>query len=91
MLESSSIVRQFAEVKPEHLFVQIPEQVELFHAHVSPFESALEKAPEVFEAIGVNLPVNVFFGVVNDLMLESLMPQSLIGHKRIGVDCAALT
>ncbi len=88
MLESSSIVRQFAEVKPEHLFVQIPEQVKLFHAYVGSLESALEQAPEVFQSIGVNLPVNVFFGMVNDLVLESLFPESLIGHKRIGVDRA---
>ncbi len=88
MLESSSIVRQFAEVVPEHLFVQIPEQMELFHAYVGSLESALEQAPKVFESVCVNLPVNVFFGVVNDLVLESLLPESLIGHERIGVDRA---
>src|SRR6266700_3015977 len=89
VLESSSIVRQFAEVVPEHLFVQIPEQVELFHAYVGSFEAALEQAPEVFESVGVNLSVNVFFGMVNDLVLESLFSESLIGHERIGVDRAA--
>jgi len=82
-------VRQFAEVKPEHLFVQIPEQVELFHAYVGSFEAALEQAPEVFESIGVNLTVNVPFRMVNDLVLESFFPQSLIGHERIGVDRAS--
>ena len=86
MLKSSSIVRQFPEVVPEHLFVQIPEQMELFHARVSSLEAALEQAPEVFESVSVNLSVNVLFGVVNDLVLESLFPESLIRHERIGVD-----
>jgi len=89
VLKSSSVVRQFSEVVPEHLFVQIPEQVELFHAHIGSLESALEQAPEVFESVSVNLPVNVFFGVVNDLVLESLFSESLIGHERIGVDRAS--
>ena len=89
MLESSSIVRQFAEVVPKHLFVQIPEQMELFHAHIGSLESALEQTPEVFKSVGVDLPINVFFGMVNDLVLESLLSESLIGHERIGVDRAA--
>src|SRR5467141_2833700 len=89
VLESKSIVRQFAEVVPEHLFVKIPEQVELFHAHVSSLEAAFEQTPKVFESVGVNLPVNVFFGMVNDLVLESLFPETLIGHERIGIDRAS--
>jgi len=89
VLETKSIVRQFAEVVPEHLFVQIPEQMELFHAHVGSLESALQETPEVFEAVGMNLPVNVFFRMVNHLVLESLFLESLIGHECIGVDRAA--
>ena len=89
MLESSSIVRQFAKVVPEHLFVQIPEQVELLHAHISSLESALEQTPEVFETVSVDLSVNVFLRMVDNLMLESLFPESLIGHKGIGIDRAA--
>jgi len=89
VLESSSVVRQFAEVVPEHLFVQIPEEVKLFHAHVGSLESALEQAPEVFESVCVDLPVNVFLRMVDNLMLESLFPESLIGHKGISIDPAA--
>src|SRR5437899_2720280 len=88
MLESSSIIRQFPQVVPEHLFVQIPEQVKLFYAHISSLEPSLEQAPEVFEPVGVNLTVNVLFGMVNDLVLESLFSESLIGHERIGIDRA---
>jgi len=86
VLESKSIVSQFPKVIAEYLFVEISEQVERFHADVGAFQLALEQAPEVFESVGVNLAVNVRFGMVNDLVLESLMLESLIGHERIGVD-----
>jgi hypothetical protein len=89
VLESQTIVSQFPEVVPEYLFVQVPEEMERLNADIGAFQLALEQAPEVFEAIGVNLPVNVSFGMVNHLMLESLFLESLIGHERIGVDRAA--
>src|SRR6266849_4121162 len=79
---------QFAEVVAEYLFVEIPEQVERLHANVSAFELALEQAPEIFESVGVNLSVNVSFRVVDNLVLETLLLESLIGHERIGVDRA---
>src|SRR2546421_5080660 len=36
----------------------------------------------------MNLSVHVLFGMVNNLMCEVLVPESLIGHKRIGVNRA---
>ncbi|MGB6497447.1 MAG: hypothetical protein WA853_15270 [Candidatus Acidiferrum sp.] len=89
MLESKTIVSKFPVVVAEDLLVQIPEQMEFFHANVGAFELALEQAPEVFHSIGVNLSVNIFFGMVNDLMLETLLSESNVGHERIGVDRAA--
>src|SRR6266404_1463593 len=74
-------------VVPENLFVQIAEQMERFNVDVCSLESALEEAPEVFESVGVNLPINVTFCMVNRLVQE-VWPQSLIGHERIGVDGA---
>src|SRR5208282_2516435 len=88
VLETKSIVSQFPQVEAEHLLIQIPEEVEGFHAHVGSLNSTLQEAPEVFESVGVNLPVYVFLGVVNYLMLEILMLQALIGEQRIGVDRA---
>jgi len=51
MLESKSIMQHLAEVVPEHLFVQIPEQVERLHADIGSLEAALQEAPEVFESV----------------------------------------
>jgi len=72
----------------EHLFIQVAEQVERLRADVGSFQSALEKAPEIFESICMDLPMNVAFGVVDNLVDEVLV-QPLIGEKRIGVDRAA--
>ncbi len=72
----------------EHLFVQIPEEVKWLGADVGSLESALEQAPEVFEPVCVDLPVNVAFGMVNYSM-DKILVQSLIGEKRIGVNGAA--
>ena len=86
MLETKSIVSQFPKVVPEYLFVQIPEQVERFDTDISAFELALEQAPEILQPVCVNLSVNVAFGMVDNLVLESLLLESLIGHESIGVD-----
>jgi len=89
VLETKTIVSQLPKVVSEYLFVQIAEQVEWLNRNVGALELAFEQAPEVFESVGVNLPVNVRLRVVYDLMLESLVPESLIGHKRIGVNRAS--
>lgn len=88
MLETKSIVGQFPEVVPEHLFVEIPEQVEWFDTDIGAFQLTLKETPEVFESVGVNLSVNVSLRMVDNLVLESLSLESLIGHERIGVDRA---
>lgn len=88
LLKSKSIVSKFPKVIPEHLFIQIPEQVERFHAHVGSLDSTLEQTPEVFESVGVNLSINVRLSMVNDLVGESGL-QVLIGQEGIGIDSAA--
>src|SRR2546425_5787993 len=80
---------QLPKVVTEHLFVQIPEQMERLDTDIGAFQLTLEQAPEIFQSVSVNLPINVGLGVIYDLMLESLVPQSLIGHERIGVDRAS--
>src|SRR5258708_2680132 len=65
-------------VVPEHLFVQIPEQVERFDVDVCSFESTLEQAPEILKAVRVNLPVNVSLCVVHNRMFVSEVVQPVI-------------
>src|SRR2546427_9337522 len=63
--------------------------MERLDGNVCSLQSTLDQTPEVFQPVGVHLPVNVFLRVVNDFMREVLPLQSLIGHEGIGVDRAA--
>src|SRR5271155_3587712 len=63
--------------------------MEWLDANVGSLQLALEQAPEVFHTVGVNLSINVLFGVVDNLVLESLLLESHVGHERIGIDRAA--
>src|ERR1700688_888419 len=76
-------------VVPKHLFIQVAEQVKRLDADIGSLQSALDQTPKVFESVGVNLSVNVFLGMVNNLVLESLLLKSHVGHERICIDCAA--
>src|SRR5438552_4174197 len=82
-------MRQFAEVVPEHLFVEVAKQMERLNTHVGSLQSALEETPEILKPVGVNLSINVTFRVIDNLMFESLFLESHIRHERIGVDRAA--
>src|ERR1700723_1591904 len=76
-------------VVSEHLFVQIAEQVERLNVYVGPFQAALEKTPEVFETIGMHLPINVTFGMVNRLVRKVVVVfESLIRKQRIRINRA---
>jgi hypothetical protein len=43
---------------------------ERFDAHVRALQAALQKTPEVFESVGVDVPANVFNRVIDHLVLE---------------------
>jgi len=76
-------------VVPENLLIQVSEQVKRLDADIGSLQTALDQTPEIFHTVGVNLSVNVFLGMVNDLVLETLLLESHVGHERIGIDRAA--
>ena len=86
-MKTFTIMRQLAVVVAEYLFVKIAKHMEWFYRNVRSLESALEKAPKVFESVGVDLSLNIPFRVVNRFV-RKVRIQTLIGHKRIGVDRA---
>jgi len=88
MLKAKSIVSEFSQVIAENLFIQIPEEMELFDADICAFQLPLEQAPEVFESVGVNLSINVAFRMVHDLMLEVLVLEHIVGVESVSVDRA---
>jgi len=64
----SFAVRQFAIVVPEGLLVQVAKQMERLNAHIRAINAAFQQAPEIFEAVSVNLAIDVLDGVIYDLM-----------------------
>jgi ABC-type microcin C transport system permease subunit YejB len=62
--------------------------MERFNGNIGSFQSAFYQTPKVFESVRVNLPVNVFLGMVNDSMSVFLI-QSPIGVAIIGRELRA--
>jgi len=81
-LDESALVVVFAFVESERLFIAIPEQMKGFDFHVSSFEGALQKRPEVLKPVSVDLATRIAFQVVYDLTVIIFL-QIVIGHKRI--------
>src|ERR1039457_602254 len=59
--------------------------MERFDTNVASRNAALEQRPEVLKAVGVNLPINVFLGMVNDFV-GVLGSQPVIRGQSIGVE-----
>lgn len=78
-------VRGFAVVVAKRLFIQIPEQVERFHADVCAVQATLQEAPEVFHSVGMDVSVDVFNGVVDDGVLVVRL-QSIVGQQFVTED-----
>jgi hypothetical protein len=57
-------------VKPKCLFVDVAVKMKRFNGNVRAVNAALQERPEVLAAVRMNLPINVGFGMVHNLMLE---------------------
>ncbi len=66
-----------AVVVAKHLFVKVAEKMKRLNRNVSPFQSAFQETPEVFESVRVDLPLHVRFSVVNDLV-NVVLVQSVV-------------
>src|ERR1022692_588457 len=59
--------------------------MERFDANISTREAAFQQRPEVFESVGMNLPVNVAMGMVDNLM-RIVCCQSFIREQGVTVE-----
>ena len=57
-----------AVIESKHLLVNVAKQMERLNRNISPFEAALQETPKVFNAVRVNLTINVLLRMVNHLM-----------------------
>ncbi len=76
-------------VKTERLFVNVPDQMERFQAHVSAMQTALQEGPEVFHALGVNQTAQIFARMINNVVIVLPLKAS-IGGKLVRVELSSI-
>jgi hypothetical protein len=81
-------IGHLAVVEPERLFVDVAEQVKGLHADIGPVQAALQKRPEVFHRVCVDVPVHVLNGVIDDLVLKGIF-EPVVGFQFVGKDSRA--
>jgi hypothetical protein len=86
LLEAVRIVFVLAVVEAKGLLVKVTKEMEGFNAHIGSAQAALQEAPEVFESVGVNLPVYIRYRMVDDLM-SVLGLESVIRFQVVAVKC----
>ncbi len=74
-------VATLAIIEPDGLLVQVAQHMERVNADVGALDGALETAPEVLQAIGVDLAPHVLDGVVDEVVPE-LLAQADVGAVR---------
>lgn len=72
-------------VEPERLLVEVAEEMEGLDAHVGSLDRALEQAPEVLKAVGVDVADRVALGMVDDgvdvIGLKAVIGANLVGEE----------
>jgi hypothetical protein len=81
-------IGSLASIETETFFVQIPEKMERLDVDVGSLDGPLQEAPEVLNAVGVNLAPDILFSVVNDLV-DEVPVKSSITAMCVGVDSRA--
>jgi hypothetical protein len=89
-IESVPISHVLPIVVAKCLFINVPEQVERLNANVGASETPLQETPEVLQPVGMNLPINVRLGVIDDLV-RKLLTQAPVGKQFVGIDIRSLT
>ena len=77
--------RLLAVIVAKHLLIEVTEKMERFHADIGSIYPPLQEAPEVLDSVGVDVSVDVGFGVV-DHHVDVGFSQATVGPERIGID-----
>lgn len=84
-LDEPARIRVFPLVEAESLLVEVAEKVEGLHVHVGALDRALERAPEIFQPVGMDVAHGVAHRMVNHLM-NVIRVHADVGAKRVRVD-----
>jgi len=74
-------VRQLAVIVPKNLFVNIAEQVKRLDADVRSVQAALKQRPEILQPVGMNLPIDIRFSMVDDTVHVALFHSEVSGMR----------
>ena len=84
-IEAASVIKVLAVVVAEHLFVKVTEQMKRLYADIGSIQTALEKAPEILDALSVYAAFDIAFHVVDDVVSEvrreAHVTNELVGHQ----------
>lgn len=80
------IIFRSAVVEAEDLFGDIAVKMKRFYSNVGSAQTALQQAPEVLDALSMDLTANVFLNVVDRCMNVILSMQCVVGRKTVRVD-----
>jgi len=76
-------------IETKHLLVKVTIKMERLNRHVSPAQVALEEAPEVLQAIRVDLTVDVPLSVIHNVV-DITQAEFVIGCSSIGIDLGTI-
>lgn len=67
-LEKAIRIVALAVVEPKALFIEITKKMKWLYRNVSAADGSLEQTPKVFNPVSVNDSVNIFLGMVDNLV-----------------------
>jgi hypothetical protein len=84
-IETIPIIHVLPIVIAKCLFVDVPKQVEQLYRNVGSLQTSFKQAPKIFEPVRVDLPIDLFLSMVDNLMREVLI-QAPIGNQLVSID-----
>lgn len=79
----------FSVVVAKYLLVNVAFKMKRLYSNVGSLQSALEQTLEVFDSVGVNLPVDISLHVIHNVMHE-VVAHLVVADRFIGVDLGAM-
>jgi hypothetical protein len=83
-----SVVLRRTVVVTKHLFAEVLVKVKRLNRRIRSAQSPLQQTPEVIEPLSMNLPIDVFLGVVDNLM-DKLLAEMVVPNRGISVNLAS--
>jgi len=87
-IKASTIIKALAIVETEGLLIEVAKEMKRLDADIGSFDATLQKAPIIFESVGVDVLYGIGPGMVNDVV-NVLSVQSGIGYPSVSENLRA--